>query len=154
MYTFLNINIAYYIYLFKELSKLKYYIASYHKLIPFILQVVISFTFTMGKGRYIHPVAQLENDDDFHRQAKVLEATGTFSVKELKVQRRLHKHRLSARKSNAKRALNRLHLKEENNFLQVSFLCTLTNKASFLRSILFPVYFLSGSVPGLKGPKE
>ena len=77
-------------------------------------------TFIMGKGRYVHPIAQLEDDNDFAREAKVLEATGAFSLKELKIQRRLHKNRLAAQKSIAKRALNSARLQEENKFLQVS----------------------------------
>ena len=91
----------------------------------------------MGKSRYVHPIAKLEDDVDFHRQAEVLEATGAFSVKELKLQRRLYKNRLSAKKSNAKRALNLSHLQEENIYLQVSYLCTLANNASFFSQFFF-----------------
>ena len=74
----------------------------------------------MGKGRYVHPIAQLEDDNDFAREAKILEATGAYSLKELKIQRRLHKNRLAAQKSIAKRAMQSARLQEENKFLQVS----------------------------------
>ena len=76
----------------------------------------------MGKRRSVHPIAQLEDDNDFAREAKLLEATGAFSLKELRTQRRLHKNRLAAQKTIAKRALKSAHLQEENRFLQVSHL--------------------------------
>ena len=76
----------------------------------------------MGKRRSVHPIAQLEDDNDFAREAKLLEATGAFSLKELRTQRRLHKNRLAAQKTIAKRALKSARLQEENRFLQVSHL--------------------------------
>ena len=96
----------------------------------------------MGKRRSVHPVAQLEDDNDFAREAKLLEATGAFSLKELRTQRRLHKNRLAARRTIAQRALKSACLQEENRFLQVSHLVHL-----HLHCLCFLPLFSSSALP-------